>query len=537
MHSFLARGSSAACSFARAALLALALAATAAPGFAFAPTVLADVGPFANAAVGALPGGGYLLVWRDSRNGQIKAQRISAAGFPGRVEILSASLDAVTSVVVMESGAWVAFGIEGAGADQVGVGAVFFDAQDRFVRHVSYPDPIPDPGGLVISEAPRAVALPGSGFLVAFEVGIQADPLRDPLQPSDTDVYLMKLDADGQRVDAVRVNEQTAGFQFPTGIGLSASGVVVSWGSRVPDAAEQGEVRARVFTPDLVPVSGEIRVNDVATAAADQEGSRLAVGADGRFLVVWQEVESDGSAGIRVRAFGPTGSPLGGERAADPEEPGDQGAPDIAVTKEGVVWVSWVTVGVPPADGSPAEAAIVVRPFGFDAEPEGDAREVATGAFGSPSLTGGTGGALVIWQAGSEGSLLVGSVVGPAGQAGTPPDASLALEGPGLPGFRVWVRVAPTPAESRWGTRVEPCLAEALCAAGALPDRAEVIVRVAGPKPNGFLWPSLVKLTTSQVEVWLQQKASGAVQYYLLPGASPGSGLLPGLFDRNGFRP
>ena len=65
----------------------------------------------------------------------------------------------------------------------------------------------------------------------------------------------------------------------------------------------------------------------------------------------------------------------------------------------------------------------------------------------------------------------------------------------------------------------------------------EVIVRVVGPKPNGFLWPTIVKLSTSQVEVWIEQFATGEVQYYLLPGATPGSEMLPGLFDRDGFAP
>jgi hypothetical protein len=62
-------------------------------------------------------------------------------------------------------------------------------------------------------------------------------------------------------------------------------------------------------------------------------------------------------------------------------------------------------------------------------------------------------------------------------------------------------------------------------------------VRVVGPKPNGFLWPTLVKFTTSTVEVWIEQVSSGDVQYYRLPGATPGSSDLPGLFDRRGFRP
>ena len=62
-------------------------------------------------------------------------------------------------------------------------------------------------------------------------------------------------------------------------------------------------------------------------------------------------------------------------------------------------------------------------------------------------------------------------------------------------------------------------------------------MRIIGPRPNGYLWPTIVKFTTSQVEVWIEQFSSGAVQYYLLEGAEPGVDELPGLYDREGFLP
>lgn len=65
----------------------------------------------------------------------------------------------------------------------------------------------------------------------------------------------------------------------------------------------------------------------------------------------------------------------------------------------------------------------------------------------------------------------------------------------------------------------------------------EVFLRVAGPKPNGFLWPTLVRLSTSRIEVWIEQEATGALRYYRLPGASRGEDSLHGLFDRTGFEP
>ncbi len=81
------------------------------------------------------------------------------------------------------------------------------------------------------------------------------------------------------------------------------------------------------------------------------------------------------------------------------------------------------------------------------------------------------------------------------------------------------------------------CIPETLCVSGAVPGRSELFVRVVGPKGNGRLWPTLVRFTTSTVEVWVEQVASGDQRYYLLEGATPGSSDLSGLFDRAGFEP
>ncbi len=108
---------------------------------------------------------------------------------------------------------------------------------------------------------------------------------------------------------------------------------------------------------------------------------------------------------------------------------------------------------------------------------------------------------------------------------------------PEVPGFRVWVRISGAGGSSQPVRAEANCLPETLCVSGAVPGRSEVFVRVVGPKPNGRLWPTLVKFTTSRVEVWLEQVATGQVEYYVLPGARPGVDELPGLFDREGFPP
>lgn len=113
-----------------------------------------------------------------------------------------------------------------------------------------------------------------------------------------------------------------------------------------------------------------------------------------------------------------------------------------------------------------------------------------------------------------------------------PPNAT-PLSSSQYPNFRFWVRISDT----RLGTTVAGCLPETVCVAGSIPTRAEVFVRIVGPKPNGYLWPNIVKFNTTKTEVWVQQVSTGAIQYYLLPALATDSDTLPGVVDRNGFLP
>jgi ELWxxDGT repeat protein len=129
-----------------------------------------------------------------------------------------------------------------------------------------------------------------------------------------------------------------------------------------------------------------------------------------------------------------------------------------------------------------------------------------------------------------------GGFTPPAAAAALAPDATGEageewLTTPEVPGFRFRVRLGGATVRS------EPCLAGTLCLSGAVAGRPEVFLRITGPRPNGRLWPLLARLTSSRVEVEVEQVSSGAVRSYVLPAVAPGSDSLDGLLDRQGFAP
>lgn len=124
-----------------------------------------------------------------------------------------------------------------------------------------------------------------------------------------------------------------------------------------------------------------------------------------------------------------------------------------------------------------------------------------------------------------------------SGPAPPPPPAGGWITDGAFPDFRFNVQIEQGGGTTITGAKEPACLPETVCVSGAVPGRSEVFARVVGPKPNGRLWPTLVKFSTSRVEIWIQQLSTGELRYYELRGAAPGFDELPGLFDREGFLP
>ncbi len=152
----------------------------------------------------------------------------------------------------------------------------------------------------------------------------------------------------------------------------------------------------------------------------------------------------------------------------------------------------------------------------------------------SPAFVQGDGST---WHSVAEGAALAPALLGIRAEASdvTPPDSPWLMTA-ALPDFRFKVRITGG-AQPIAGVQEADCVPETLCVSGAVRGRSEVFVRIIGPRPNGFLWPNIVKFTVSQVEVWIEQLGTNQLRYYKLPAQSPADTSLPGLVDRQGFEP
>lgn len=106
------------------------------------------------------------------------------------------------------------------------------------------------------------------------------------------------------------------------------------------------------------------------------------------------------------------------------------------------------------------------------------------------------------------------------------------FEDPQYPDFRFFVEIGGLVAQ-----REEDCQPDTVCVSGALPGRSELFLRILGPRPNGFLWPTVIRFTPSEVRISIYQFSSARTKAYVLDAVPPGTTDLPGLQDRTAFLP
>lgn len=232
-----------------------------------------------------------------------------------------------------------------------------------------------------------SVAADGAGNYVA--AWVSSNPGAD-----GRDVFARRFgNSDVSAAAAFRVNAHTAGDQTRPAVAASPDRWVVVWQSMAQDG-DQGGIYGQLFRSDGSPLGFEFGVNTVT--AGSQGAPSVAMARDGRFVVAWVDGVNAGTRHISARLFDADGLPRGDMFAASPTG-GSRTSPAAGIATDGSFIVAWEG-GDTPADAG----GVFARQFAPDASPRGDAIDV--GAAVSPATrepaigVGAAGDFVVAWQ-------------------------------------------------------------------------------------------------------------------------------------------
>lgn len=347
-----------------------------------------------------LPGGGFAVAWTDysADAARSDAERDDPSGTSLsdiRVQLYGADRaplgDSLLVNTVMEAGQydpqitaladgtlvviWADFSRLGADTSGSGVKGRLLSADgqplgDEFLVNTTTPD---------LQYRADVTALAGGGFVVTWING-QISSTRE--------VRAQVFEADGSRIGGeISVNTATAGYQqIADTAALPDGGFVVVWqdrskgvGGAAGDSSEDA-IKAQVFTSQGVPVGGEILVN--TATASYQQSPRVAVLADGGFVVTWSDL-SDGVGGaggdtefgaVKAQVFSGSGARIGGEFRVNVTTAGGQSGSEVIGTADGGFTITW-------ADSSAGSYQSMMRSFEL-------AGDVIHGSSGNDVLAG-----------------------------------------------------------------------------------------------------------------------------------------------------
>jgi hypothetical protein len=198
------------------------------------------------------------------------------------------------------------------------------------------------------------------------------------------------------------VNTYTTDRQWRPSVGLDGSGnFVVVW-----DSLQDGDgygVFGQRFGPSGSALGSEFRIN--STTAGHQYVARVGMHADGRFVVVWENVGQDGDGfGIFGQRFDAAGVAVGVEFQVNTYTTGAQRRPSIAPEDAGGFVAVWDSGG---QDGS--SEGVFGRRFDPAGVPQGEEFRVNVHTTGAQSearvASAADGEFVVVWQSnGQDGS-------------------------------------------------------------------------------------------------------------------------------------
>ncbi|MBW4543721.1 MAG: tandem-95 repeat protein [Symplocastrum torsivum CPER-KK1] len=162
-------------------------------------------------------------------------------------------------------------------------------------------------------------------------------------------VYAQRYNAVGEAIgDQFRVNSYTSGTQQFSTVAMDDDGdFVVTWSSNSQDGSGWG-VYAQRYNAAGQALGNEFQVNSYTSGS--QIYSKVAMDADGDFVVIWNSAGQDGSSyGVYAQRYSAAGEVLGGEFKVNTYTSSTQRFSSVAMDADGDFVVTWTSSG---QDGS-----------------------------------------------------------------------------------------------------------------------------------------------------------------------------------------
>ena len=191
---------------------------------------------------------------------------------------------------------------------------------------------IPYVGEITVRREP-AVAFGADGILLVAwteeRAFVETEPFHEVREVIDQDILVQRFARSGAPVGRrFRVNAAQAGLQHTARVAAHADGFLVVW----EDAAG---ISARALDRQGRPTGSEARLS-----SAPGQRAELAIGADGRALVVWDGDDED-ELGVHARLVDTAARPLGAAFRVNTTTLDKQARPTVAAGAGGGFFVAW----------------------------------------------------------------------------------------------------------------------------------------------------------------------------------------------------
>lgn len=159
-----------------------------------------------------------------------------------------------------------------------------------------------------------------------------------------SDAFARRFDSNGAPLSGeFQVSAYTTGVQIPAAIGIDGGGkVVIMWNDYLGRDGDLTGVFARRFDSSGTPLGDDFQVN---TFTHDRQvGSGLGVAADGAFIITWDGSGNalDGDTdGVFAQLYDNTGAPRGTQFQVNTYTTGTQNFPRVAMNADGDFVVVW----------------------------------------------------------------------------------------------------------------------------------------------------------------------------------------------------